>query len=325
LTGAAGVNLRRFRHFRALQGRITAEDMTAQCQIGGLPEVIGVGPPRTATTWLYEVLKGHVGLPRGVKETDFFLRYYDKGTGWYRALFRDCPPGLPAVELCPTYFVSDEARQRIAREIPRCKIIVTLRDPIARLHSHYRLLRREAWLRQVTFDETVARYLKGVERLRMFDVSHYAFHLQQWQAAFGRERVLVAFHDDLEDDPQKFVAGICAFIGIPEIDLATSPLGKERVNRITDAPRSRKVAKAVRTAMFRLRARKLYGAINWWDRTWLWRLVFEGGEQFKEVDPALEVRLRAHFEPEVEELETLTGRDLSRWKEGRLASTASVD
>lgn len=154
----------------------------------------------------------------------------------------------------------------------------------------------------------------------MFDVNRYAFHLRQWQAAFGRDRVLVAFHDDLEDDARKFIAGICAFIGIPEIDLAASPLTGERVNTITDAPRSRKLAKAVRTAMFRLRAHKLYGAINWWDRTWLWRLVFEGGEKFPQFDPALETRLREHFRSEVEVLEALTGRDLSHWKEGRKAS-----
>jgi len=280
-----------------------------------LPEVIGVGPPRTATTWLYEVLKGHVGFPRGVKETDFFLRYYDKGIGWYRALFQDCPPARPAVELCPTYFVSDEARQRIAREIPQCKIIVTLRDPVARLHSHYRLLRREGWLRDVTFEEIVNSHLQGAKGLRMFDVSRYAFHLRRWQAAFGKDRVLVAFHDDLEDDAQKFIGDICAFIGIPEIDLAASPLTGERVNTITNAPRSRKLAKAVRTAMFRLRAHKLYGTINWWDRTWLWRLVFEGGEKFPGFDSALERRLRERFRSEVAALETLTGRDLSHWKE----------
>ena len=291
-------------------------EMTAQRTESGLPEIIGVGPPRTATTWLYEVLKGHVGFPRGVKETDFFLRYYDKGTDWYRALFRDRLPGQPAVELCPTYFVSDEARQRIAREIPQCKIIVTLRDPVTRLYSHYRLLRREAWLRDITFEETVNGYLQGAKELRMFEVSRYAFHLRKWQAAFGRDRVMVALHDDLEKDAQKFIAEICAFIEVPEIDLASSALSGERVNTIAAAPRSRRLAKAVRTAMFRLRAHKLYGAINWWDRTWLWGLVFEGGEPFSGLSPALETKLREHFRSEVDALEALIGRDLSHWKEG---------
>jgi hypothetical protein len=70
----------------------------------------------------------------------------------------------------------------------------------------------------------------------------------------------------------------------------------------------------VRIAIFHLRARKLYGAINWWDRTWLWRLVFEGGKPFPALDPTLEAQLREYSRPEVEALEVLTGRDLSRWK-----------
>ena len=59
-----------------------------------LPDFIAVGPPRTGTTWLDRVLRGHVGLPAGVKETQFFIWRYSLGIEWYAAHFRDCldPP-----------------------------------------------------------------------------------------------------------------------------------------------------------------------------------------------------------------------------------------
>jgi Sulfotransferase domain len=284
--------------------------------IGRLPDFIGVGPPRTATTWLHEVLSGHVGLPSGVKETEFFLRYYDNGIEWYLDLFRNCRRDQPVGELCPTYFASPEARQRIAREVPNCKIIVTLRDPVARLYSHYQLLRREAWIRKdVTLEQAIERHLRTASGPgNLFDLSRYAFHLRAWQQTFGTEKVLVLFQDDLDKDAQKFIATVCAFIGIPEIDLGESRVGHKRLNSIARAPRNATLAKAVRSAIFRLRAHKHYGLINFWDRTWLWKLVFEGGEEFQPPDPSTEARLREHFRHEIEALEILTGRDLSRWK-----------
>ncbi len=59
-----------------------------------LPDFIAVGPPRTATTWLDQVMRGHVGLPAGVKETQFFIFRYSQGIEWYAAHFRDCPANL---------------------------------------------------------------------------------------------------------------------------------------------------------------------------------------------------------------------------------------
>ena len=106
-----------------------------------LPDFIGIGPPRTATTWLHEVLSGHVGLPEGVKETDFFVWNYDKGLEWYAAHFRNCPSNRPIGEFSPNNFAGAQARERIARDIPGCKIICTLREPVERTYSHYRKMR----------------------------------------------------------------------------------------------------------------------------------------------------------------------------------------
>ena len=108
---------------------------------GRLPDFIGVGPPRTGTTWLHEVLKTQVGVPAGIKETHFFTLHYDKGLAWYQAHFYKCPVNRPIGEFCPSYFDSPEARGLIARHIPRCKIICTLREPAGRLYSQYRMLR----------------------------------------------------------------------------------------------------------------------------------------------------------------------------------------
>src|SRR5712692_4633682 len=106
-----------------------------------LPDFLAVGPPRTVTTWLWRALRDCVGTPRYIKETDFSQRNYAMGIDAYANLFSRFAPGRPAGEVCPSYFASLEAIERVARHIPRCKVIVTLREPVARAWSHYRLLR----------------------------------------------------------------------------------------------------------------------------------------------------------------------------------------
>src|SRR5216683_1959296 len=96
-----------------------------------MPRFIAVGPQRTGTTWLHQVLAGHVGLP-SIKETDYFSKHYARGLEWYLEFFRNCPVTLPLAEIDPNYFGIAEACDRIATDIPDCKIIVSLRDPVDR-------------------------------------------------------------------------------------------------------------------------------------------------------------------------------------------------
>ena len=121
-----------------------ASGTIAETNRGRLPDFLGVGPPRAATSWLDAVLRGHVGLPREIKEVDFFIENYARGIDWYKSYFRDCDPGLPAGEICPSYY-SPIGRERIALHIPNCRIICTFRDPVEWRYSFYKLSLRNAW------------------------------------------------------------------------------------------------------------------------------------------------------------------------------------
>ena len=176
-----------------------------------LPTFIHVGPPRTGTTWLHEALMGHIGLP-SKKETRFFSVHYDRGVEWYCNLFGDYPPDVPAGEIAPTYFSDAVARERIKRHIPDCKIIVTFREPAARLYSLYRLIRSGNRPVSDTFD--------GFWRLQIdcgVDLCSYAAHLRRWQAAFGKSQVLVLLYEDLASNPQGYLDAVCDFIGARRI------------------------------------------------------------------------------------------------------------
>ncbi len=278
---------------------------------GRLPDFLGVGPPRAATSWLDAVLRGHVGLPREIKEVDFFVKNYARGPEWYSGYFVDCDPRLPVGEICPSYFGSEDARGRIAELMPHCRIICTFRDPVEMLYSMYKLARRNVWTRG-DFEEYVPE-----------EWHHHAAKLKRWRETFGHERVLACFYDDLETDAQKYLDPICDFIGIARIPIGNSAIAKHRINTFSREPRSQRMARRGRKLRDWLEAREAYGTINLLTRAGFWRFCFEGGEAFAPLDPETEARLRERFRPAIEELEEVVGRDLTTWKCGRRSASAS--
>jgi hypothetical protein len=272
-----------------------------------LPDFIGVGPPRTATTWLHEVLSGHVGLPEGVKETDFFVWQYNKGLEWYAAHFRNCPADRPIGEFSPNYFVGAQTRERIARDIPGCKIICTLRDPVERTYSHYRKAREGEYF-SGSFEECLEK------RPDLLEWSRYASHVSTWRRLFGTDSVLILIQDDLKANAQSFLNQVCDFIQIPRIQLANSTLQDRMVNAIPSLPRNPRIARAARIVRDRLQKRGYYSMVNLVKRNDLRNFLFGGGPAFEPLRAEIDARLREFFRPEVEALEDMLGRDLSAWK-----------
>jgi len=275
-----------------------------------LPDFIGVGPPRTATTWLHEVLSGHVGLPEGVKETDFFVWQYSKGLEWYAAHFRNSLPDRPIGEFSPNYFVGTQTRERIAKDLPGCKIICTLRDPVERTYSHYRKMREGEYF-SGSFEECLEKRPDALEW------SKYATHVGAWRRLFGAERVLVLIQDDLKASPRNFLDQACDFIGIPRISLANSASQDKLVNAIPSLPRNPRLARTARIVRDRLQKRGSYGLVNLFKKTGLRNFLFSGGPGFEPIRAETDARLRQFFRSEVEALEGMLGRDLSAWKRGR--------
>jgi hypothetical protein len=279
---------------------------------GRLPDFLCVGPPRAATTWLDAVLRGHVGLPRAIKEVDFFIENYARGIDWYKKYFADCDPDLPCGEICASYFPA-VARERIVKHLPRCRIICTFRDPVARRYSFYKLAVRNAW----TSDD----FESWVRNDEVGDGAD----LRGWFNDFGRENVLVLIHDDLEADPQAFLDSVCRFIGIAPYSLAETEVGARRINTFSAPPRNPRLARRGRKLRDWLKRREAYRAINLLGRAGLWRYCFDGGERFPPLAPEVEARLRARYRPEVEALEELIGRDLSAWKFGANVAAGRSD
>jgi hypothetical protein len=283
--------------------------------VAGLPEFFVIGPPRTGTTWLHNVMQEHVNLPKTVKETEFFDRRYSKSLAWYRKRFDPVVAGLPIGEMAATYFYSTQARERISQLIPHARIICTLRDPVERLYSLYRIRCASGSVR-CSFPEAIAKDRELIES------SRYRFHLDRWIELFGRERVLVLLYENFAEDPQGYVGEICRFIGIPPVTISQSQSSRRaKASDVLPYPRfGRLTHMAVRVGTglnangrtHTLALVRKLGLRNW--------VLKDASFTPPPLDPEFAEELREQMRPEVEAVEALLQTDLARWKATDLAS-----
>ena len=103
-------------------------------EAGPLPDFLIVGAMKAGTTSLSGNLKLHpkIFMPR--REVRFFDQYWHQGVDWYRSHFRD-GVGMIRGEKTPEYMRVRRYMVRMRRVVPDAKIIVLLREPVARLLS----------------------------------------------------------------------------------------------------------------------------------------------------------------------------------------------
>jgi len=267
---------------------------------------VAVGPPRTGTTWLHEALADQANLPQFNKETRFFDTNYDRGFQWYAAHF-DRSKQLPMGEICPTYFISSLAPQRISRLAPRTKILCTFRDPVARIFSLYKI-KQKYGLKSGTFEQALACDPELLESGR------YAFHFARWRRAFGPENVLGMVYEDLTSDPQAYLDRIATFVGIPPFRLERRRLERANSSEGATRPRSPSLARMSVAVAEWLKARHRGHLVASFKRSKMNGLLLGGGHPVSKPSPATGHELRKMLCAEVEMLEDLLDRDLSAWK-----------
>lgn len=94
---------------------------------------------KCASTWIYQCLKEHPDIcMSSIKELKYFTGNYDKGIDWYLSNFKSCSPDKIKGEFSPSYLYFATSAERIHNFCSNAKIIVSIRNPIGRLISHYK-------------------------------------------------------------------------------------------------------------------------------------------------------------------------------------------
>ena len=289
----------------AVFGSLEAEKAVTQTQ--PLPGFLVLGPPRTGTTWLYDVLNSRAVLPGPTKETRFFDLHFERGVDWYLDHFPKNPGKLAVGEIAPTYFASPEACLRIQSVVPDARLVIIFRNPVQRLVSLFRL-KRAYGLHAWSLDQALQ------NDPELLGSSLYASHLKMWQSCFSREQLSINFFEDLTKDPQGFVERICRFVGIPAFELKDSERKQVfSTNKMTE-PRNFMATRTALAVADWCKARKLDRLVKHVRDSRAFNLLIGGGAPFAPLPGESLKRVHEKLLPEIEELERLLGRDLSSWK-----------
>ena len=225
-----------------------------------LPTVLIIGAQKAGTSALFSYLSQHPRMASSrEKELDFFGSdfMYAKGMEWYFSNWDEKQAqGKFRFEASPQYLAAPVACGRIRESFPKVKLIVTLRDPVERAYSSwrmyrqqleydpdfYRRLHRERYRpEQLTnefprldeefedFDLAVRREAEFMSRDQYLTCSLlylglYARQLRPFIETFRSSQLLVLDSEDLKLQRTETLNRVIEFIGLPEWDWSQANL-----------------------------------------------------------------------------------------------------
>lgn len=213
---------------------------------GAVANALIAGVNKAGTTSLFVTLAGHPDVaPAAVKETRYFLP-----ARWgqpldpravYETYWADAGTAPVRLEATPSYFSGGPGLVQAVRGVcGEAKVIVVLRDPVARLISYFTFQQMRLRIPEsMTLDE----YLAHADALTDADFRDpdnevwfgarggaYADYLPDWTDEFGAD-VCILFFDDLVMRPRETVARAATFLGVDPAALPADGLSSE--NRTT--------------------------------------------------------------------------------------------
>ena len=191
------------------------------------PNFFIVGVPKGGTTSLHEYLNSVPGIFMSKNKEPYFfcpimvpdnlpfrpIRDEKK----YLALFKKVKDEKIIGESSTLYFFDPETPNLIHKKIPDAKILISLRDPIDRLFSHYLLTRKEGFAEK-TFHEQIQKelhdkvnYSEPHMRLR---AGMYSKCVKRYLDKFGTNQVKIIIFEEWIKNPKKTVEDIMKFLDI---------------------------------------------------------------------------------------------------------------
>ena len=293
-----------------------------------LPNFIGIGAPKSGTTWLTKCLSEHPDVFMApMKETEFWkFTDAEQRLDEYAAHFRGARNERAIGEFSVRYLSLPHVPERVHRVLPRIRLIVALRNPIDQVYSNYWHLQRQNFnlhdpkLAPQSIEEALEKH-----RDFLLAPARYAEHLERWYRHFAREQLLVILFDDIQSRPADVLHQLFAFLGVnPDFQPPSIAQTGTAVRQGT-SPRSGKAAE-LHSRIYQALVENIYAPLK--------RML--GTRTASQIKDVLRIRpimeslfmrkgyppmsanvrelLAKEFAPEIERLAELTGLNLDSWK-----------
>lgn len=297
------------------------------------PNFFIVGAHKCGTTALFDFISQHPNAwcPL-VKEpnflaTDFPFLSNARDEQAYLDLFAGADDTHIAVgEASPIYLLSHTAVDEIRRRYPAARLIIMIRNPVDMVYSFHSQM-------QITLNETeldferawrlqddrlqgrhIPRRCKVPQFLQYREVGRLSKHAQKFFDRFPAEQIKIVLFDDLKNDPRAVYDDVCAFLSLPvfagvnfRVVNANRKHRSKLLARLTDRPLPALLERPIRSikGLFGISEPRLRPLLSRWNTLTAPR---------PKLRPEFRAELVEAFADEIDELERLTGRDLSHWR-----------
>ena len=290
-----------------------------------------VGAPKCGTTSVWAYLREHpqVFLP-DLKEPNFFSidsvpenrrpknksarsKWFLRCCGNQEEYNRIYQPGrgFPALgDASSTYLMDQNAARRIDEVCPDARIVIMLRDPILRAHSHYLANHNSKASYGVSFMQEIQEDLAMKDRgwwnahLHV-DLGMYCDQVRRYFDTFGRNNVLILLTEDLTKRPKEVLSELTQHLGIDQFPETIEFTGT--VHNPYREPRAKGLYRILRSEVsLKLRDALLPESVK--NRLRNSKLLYSFDKPELEDEPRR--LLQEIFDPEIRCLEELLGREL---------------
>jgi Sulfotransferase domain len=211
------------------------------------PHFLIIGVQRGGTSSLFRYLMKHPQIDSPVdKEIHFFDLNYQKGSDWYIQQFpffsnynndkKSSSKKMITGEASPYYIFHPLVAQRVKQYCPKIKLIVLLRDPIARAISHYhhcvRFQLEKLPLNQAfklekdrlkgeieKFKQDEYYYSYNHQHLAYISRGRYIKQLKHWRQYFSSEQFLILQSEIFYNNPEQTLNQVTNFLEIDNYKL----------------------------------------------------------------------------------------------------------
>jgi hypothetical protein len=203
-----------------------------------LPNYIIIGVQKGGTSSLFRYLTQHPNVLAGYKkEVKFFDGNYHKGLNWYRYNFplisQMSDRLIQTGEASPSYVFHPLVPQRIKEALPNIKLVLLLRDPVARAYSHYHGNLRKGQ-EKASFQEAIEQEenrLNGEREKIIADQKYpmyrylvysylargvYIDQVKNWFKSFPRDQILILKSEDFFNNPPEVYQRVLTFLRLPD-------------------------------------------------------------------------------------------------------------
>ena len=169
-----------------------------------------IGVRKGATSWIWKQLNQHPDIETyPQKEIHFFNKFYKRGISWYRKQFKWIKKIV--IDTTPDYF-EEICAERIKKDFPNVRMMVSLRNPIERAFSHYKF----AHFLNATKSNFKNLWKKDWMQIRTRGL--YDKHIHCFHNRFPKENLFIMFNDDIKTDSDNIVTKMYEYIGVQKIE-----------------------------------------------------------------------------------------------------------